>query len=92
MIASFQNQDTEDLFLRKRVPRFQAFEDVAFRRLRYLNRAASLKDLAAIPGHHLEKLKDDRIGQYSIRINDQYRVCFEWLDKDAYNVEITDYH
>ena len=86
MIKSFRDDDTNNLFLRKRVPSFQGFADVAFRRLRYLNRATSLNDLSAIPGHHLEKLKDDRVGQYSIRINDQYRVCFEWVDKDAYNV------
>jgi proteic killer suppression protein len=92
MIKSFRDKDTENLFNRIRVKKFEVIADTAFRRLRYLNRAISLKDLSAIPGHHLEKLKDDREGQYSIRINDQYRICFDWIDGDPLNVEITDYH
>jgi toxin HigB-1 len=92
MIKSFRDRDTNDIFNRIRVKKFEAISDTAFRRLRFLNRAETIKDLSAIPGHHLEKLKDDREGQYSIRINDQYRICFEWIGDDAYNVEITDYH
>ena len=57
-----------------------------------LNQAVDIQNLRSIPGNHLEKLKGTRKGQYSIRINDQYRLCFEWLDGDAYNVEIVDYH
>ena len=57
-----------------------------------LNRAATLQDLRVPPANRLEKLVDDRAGQYSIRINDQWRICFEWRDKDAFNVEIVDYH
>jgi proteic killer suppression protein len=57
-----------------------------------LNRAVTLQDLRVPPANRLEKLRGDRVGQYSIRINDQWRVCFEWRDGDAYNVEITDYH
>jgi proteic killer suppression protein len=61
-------------------------------RLDRVHAATSLKDLATIPGHRLEKLAGDREGQYSIRINDQYRVCFEWKEGDAYDVEVVDYH
>ena len=92
MIKSFRDKETENIFRRIRVKQFEAISDTAFRRLRYLNRAISLNDLSAIPGHHLEKLKDDREGQYSIRINDQYRICFDWVGGDALNVEITAYH
>ena len=92
MIKSFRDKDTEALFNRIRVKQFEPISDTAFRWLRYLNRAISPKDLSAIPGHRLEKLKDDREGQYSIRINDQYHICFEWLEGDAFHVEITDYH
>jgi proteic killer suppression protein len=65
---------------------------VAKRKLQMVNAAAQLRDLLVPPGNKLEKLKDDREGQYSIRINDQYRVCFVWKDQDAYEVEVTDYH
>ena len=57
-----------------------------------LNNAASLKDLIAPPGNRLERMKGNRLGQYSIRINDQWRICFEWRGNDAHNVEVTDYH
>jgi proteic killer suppression protein len=65
---------------------------VARRKLDHLNAAASLSDLAAIPGNHFEPLSGDRLGQYSIRINDRWRICFEWKDPDAHSVEIVDYH
>ncbi len=64
----------------------------AFQKLRMIDAASRLADLAALPGNRLEALKGDRRGQYSIRINDRYRVCFEWRDGDAYEVEIVDYH
>jgi proteic killer suppression protein len=67
-------------------------EPAARRKLRMLNTAAELRDLAAPPGNRLEALRGNRRGQHSIRINDQWRVCFEWRDGNAYNVEITDYH
>ena len=75
-----------------RVRRFQAFESVARRKLKMLDDAVTLGDLRALPGNRLESLKGDRKGQYSIRINDQYRICFEWRDGDVYGLEIVDYH
>ncbi len=65
---------------------------MALRKLRMLNRAVTLQDLRVPPANRLEKLSDDRAGQHSIRINNQWRICFEWRDGDAYNVEIVDYH
>lgn len=67
-------------------------QQVALRKLRMLNRAVTLSDLRAPPANRLEKLRGDRAGQHSIRINDQWRICFEWRNGDAYAVEITDYH
>jgi len=74
------------------VRRFRAIERVARRKLLYLHRARTLEDLKAPPGNRLELLRGDRKGQYSIRINDQWRTCFTWRDGDAYDVEIVDYH
>ena len=71
--------------------KFKIVERTALIRLRFLNSATALSDLR-LPGLHLELLKADRKGQYSIRINNRYRICFEWRDGDAYNVEIVDYH
>jgi len=67
-------------------------QQVALRKLRMLNNAISLNDLRIPPANRLEKLSGDRAGQYSIRINDQWRICFDWQGSDAYQVEITDYH
>ncbi|MDH3600605.1 MAG: type II toxin-antitoxin system RelE/ParE family toxin [Candidatus Tectomicrobia bacterium] len=92
MIQSFKDRETERLFHDYRVRRFQAVETVARRKLKMLNDAARLDDLSALPGNRLEALKGARQGQYSIRINDQYRVCFAWQDGDAHQVEIIDYH
>ena len=92
MIRSFRSQETETLFADMEVPRFRAFERIARRKLLYLHRARSLRDLLAPPGNRLEALRGDRNGQRSIRINDQWRVCFVWKNGDAYNVEIVDYH
>lgn len=92
MIRDFGNRETERLFQRKRVPKFQAFERPARRKLAILAAAVFLTDLAVPPGNRLEALKDDRKGQHSIRINDQYRICFTWRDGDVFGVEITDYH
>jgi len=92
LIRSFKSKDTEKLFNDYRIRRFQAFETVARRKLKMLDDAASLNDLAALPGNRLEALRGDRRRQHSIRINDQYRICFEWRDGDAHNVEIVDYH
>ena len=92
MIRSFKSKDTEKLSNDYRVRCFQAFETVARRKLKMLDDAASLNDLAALPGNRLEAFRGDRKGQHSIRINDQYRICFEWRTGDAHNVEIVDYH
>ena len=92
MIRSFCSKDTEALFEDLLVPRFRAIERPARRKLLYLHRARLLNDLKVPPGNQLEALKGDRRGQYSIRINDQWRICFRWLDGDAHDVEIVDYH
>lgn len=70
----------------------QNIQQVALRKLRMLNRAVTLQDLRVPPANRLEKLSGARAGQYSIRINDQWRICFDWRDGDAFNVEIVDYH
>jgi len=92
VIASFRDQKTEALFNDKDVPAFRAFERVARRKLLLVHRALLLGDLAATPGNRLEALKGSRKGQHSIRINDQWRLCFIWRDGDAHQVEIVDYH
>ena len=92
MIASFRSSDTEALFNRRRCLRFLSIEGAARRKLIMLNHARSLQELRVPPGNHLEELRGDRRGRYSIRINDQWRVCFVWRDGDAYEVEIIDYH
>ena len=92
MIRSFHCRDTRNLAQGRRVKRFQAFEAIARRKLRQLEIAASLDDLRIPPGNHLELLKGDRRGQHSIRINDQYRICFIWAEGAAEEVEIVDYH
>ena len=74
------------------MPRYRAIERVARRKLLILHRARMLRDLMAPPGNRLEALKGDRRGQHSIRINERWRICFEWRDGDAYGVEIVDYH
>lgn len=92
MIRSFRCQDTEALFDDRPVSRFRHIERTARRKLLYLHRALRLQDLRAPPGNRLEALKGDRKGWYSIRINDQWRICFRWKDGDALDVEIVDYH
>lgn len=92
MIKSFRDHDTEELFNDILVPRFRAIERPARRKLLYLHRARRLEDLKAPPGNRLEPLKGDRKDQYSIRINDQWRICFNWSEGNAYDVEIVDYH
>ncbi|MGO9242008.1 MAG: type II toxin-antitoxin system RelE/ParE family toxin [Bryobacteraceae bacterium] len=92
MIRSFQCPDTEALFEDRVVLRFQAIERPARRKLLYLNQARRLEDLRLPPGNRLEMLKGNRAGRYSIRINDQWRICFVWRGGDAFDVEIVDYH
>lgn len=92
MILSFRDKDTEALASGVRVKRFVAFERVALRKLRQLQVAECLDDLRVPPGNRLEALNGDRAGQFSIRINDQWRVCFTWPSGGASDVEIVDYH
>lgn len=92
MIASFADKRTERLFRLERVREFIAFERVALRKLAMLDAAHRIEDLLVPPGNRLELLKGDRAGQWSIRINDQWRVCFRWEGNDAYDVEICDCH
>lgn len=92
MIKSFRSADTERLFNREQPKQFRAIERAARRKLEMLNAAKELRDMAAVKGNRLEKLRGDREGQYSIRVNDRWRVCFVWQDGDALDVEITDYH
>ena len=92
MIKSFHDKDTEVLFDDQLVRRFQSFERPARRKLMYLHRARSLQDLLVPPGNRLEAMSGNCNGQYSIRINDQWRICFKWLDGDAFDVEIVDCH
>jgi toxin HigB-1 len=93
MIRSFKSKETEKIFNRERSLRLPSdIQQVALRKLRMLNRAITLQDLRVPPANRLEKLSEDRAGQYSIRINDQWRICFEWVAGEAQNVEIVDYH
>lgn len=92
MIKSFRSKDVEALFNDILVPRFRAIERPARRKLLYLHRARVLQDLQAPPGNQLEALTGDRKGQHSIRVNDQWRICFRWDAGNAYEVEIVDYH
>ena len=93
MIRSFRDAQTEALFQRRPIKRLaRSLQRAALRKLVLLDAATSLEDLRIPPSNRLEKLVGDRTGQYSIRINDQWRICFEWSDGDAYEVEIVDYH
>ena len=92
MIRSFKDGDTARLFDDDVVARFRAIERPARRKLLYLHRARTLEDLMAPPGNRLEVLRRTRKGQHSIRINDQWRLCFRWIDGEAHDVEIADYH
>lgn len=92
MIKSFKCKDTEALFEGRPQGRFRAIQSVAERKLTQLNNAATLEFLRSPPGNRLEALKGERAGNWSIRINDQWRLCFRFIDGDAYDVEIIDYH
>lgn len=92
MIRNYADRDTERLFRREVVRRWPTdLQRAALRKLLVLDAAEALDDLRSPPGNRLEKLLGDRGGQYSIRVNDQWRICFRWRDGDAYDVEITDY-
>ena len=92
MISSFADRDTEALFRDEWVRRFSGIERLARRKLLVLDAARAFAELRSPPGNRLEALKGNRKGQHSIRINDQWRICFRWHEGDAWNVEIVDYH
>jgi toxin HigB-1 len=92
VIKSFKCRDTQALFEGASVREFQAFRKVAERKLQMLDAATTLDFLRSPPGNRLEALKRDRAGQHSIRINDQFRVCFKWTEGGPEDVEIVDYH
>jgi proteic killer suppression protein len=92
MIRSYRDKDTEKFAGGESGRRFQSFARVAYRKIKYLMAAGALEDLRVPPGNHLEALSGDRNGQHSIRINDQWRICFVWNDGGAEAVEIVDYH
>ena len=92
MIVSFRDADTEALASGRRVSRFVNIEAVARRKLRQLEIAGRLEDLRVPPGNRLEALKRERLGQHSIRVNDQFRLCFRWTEAGPADVEIVDYH
>lgn len=93
MIQSFKCKETEKIWNQEYSKKFsEDIQRIALRKLFMIHRAKELKDLMIPPANRLEKLKGDRKNQYSIRINDQYRICFQWEDSNAYDVEIVDYH
>ena len=93
MIRSFKDSDTESIFRRNRVNRFSVeLQRQTQRKLGILNSAIDLNDLRVPPGNRLEKLSGNRYGQHSIRVNEQWRICFVWEGRDAWDVELTDYH
>ncbi|HKZ23936.1 MAG TPA: type II toxin-antitoxin system RelE/ParE family toxin [Thermoplasmata archaeon] len=93
MIRSFGDRDAERLFERQRIKRLgPEVQRVALRKLRMLDAAVGLEDLRVPPGNRLERLRGDRAGQHSIRVNDRWRICFRWRNSDAYDIEIVDHH
>jgi toxin HigB-1 len=92
LIQSFACRDTEDVFAGRKCRRFSNFRRVLERKLAYLNAATTLEALRAPPHNHLEQLDRDRAGQHSIRVNDQFRLCFRWTENGPADVECVDYH
>jgi toxin HigB-1 len=93
VIRNFKDKETQKVFERERSRKLPSdIQQVALRKLRMLNRAEALQDLRVPPANRLERLVGNREGQYSVRINDQWRICFVWQDGDALDVEIVDYH
>ena len=93
MIKTFKDAETEKIYQRERSRKLPPdIQQAALRKLRMVNNSINLNDLRVPPANRLEKLSGNRTGQYSVRINDQWRICFEWRGSDAFNVEITDYH
>lgn len=92
MITSFKNKESQAVYEGKIVKRWVSFSLQAERRLQILDSATCLNDLRSLPSNNFEALQGDRKGQYSIRINIKWRICFEWIENEAQNVEIVDYH
>ncbi|MHB8779290.1 MAG: type II toxin-antitoxin system RelE/ParE family toxin [Anaerolineales bacterium] len=93
MIKTFKSDETQKIYQRQRSRKLPSdIQQIALRKLRMINNSVSINDLRVPPANHLEKLSGNRAGQWSIRINDQWRVCFRWEGSDAYDVEIVDYH
>ncbi|WP_071590777.1 type II toxin-antitoxin system RelE/ParE family toxin [Synechococcus sp. PCC 7336] len=93
MIRTFKDKETQKIFERQRSRKLPSnIQQIALRKLRMLNQAETLQDLRIPPANRLERLKGDREGQYSIRVNNQWRLCFEWKDGYSINVELVDYH
>jgi len=93
VIKTFKDAETQKIYLRERSHKLPSdIQQVALRKLRMINNAININDLRVPPANQPEKLSSDREGQCSIRINDQWRICFEWKNSDAFNVEIADYH
>jgi len=92
VIQSFKDADTQELFVKRSNKRWAAIESVVLRKLDQIEASINLADLRVPRGNRLEALKRNRAGQHSIRVNDQYRICFIWKDDGAHSVEITDYH
>jgi toxin HigB-1 len=93
MIQTFKDKDTEKIFKRFFSGKLPTdIQRIAFRKLRMIDKAQNIIDLRVPPANRLEKLKGNRLRQHSIRINDQWRICFEWQNNDAFKVEIVDYH
>lgn len=92
VIINFADEETRKIFDGQRSRKYAALQRSMERKLRMLNRARTLDDLREPPGNRLERLRGDRAGQHSIRVNDQFRVCFEWRNDNAYAVQIVDYH
>jgi toxin HigB-1 len=93
VVQNFKDKETQKIFERLRSRKLPSdIQQVALRKLRMINRAETLQDLRVPPANRLERLVGDQEGQYSIRVNDQWRICFEWQDGEALDVEIVDYH
>ena len=92
MIRSIRDRETVELWRTGKSRRHSAIVTIAVRKLDQIDASATIEDLRVPPGNRLEKLKGDRVGQWSIRINDQWRICFRWKDGEASDVEIVDYH
>ena len=92
MIGSFADKDAEDIFYRKPSRRYASLQKIILRKLLILNGGMVLGDLSIPPGNRLEALRGDRLGQHSIRINDQFRLCFVWREPYACDIEVADYH